>query len=154
MTVQKSKYDSILNLLCILLLVGNSVYLILSWKHIPESVPGHYNAAGAIDRWAKKTELLMMPIVAWVMYIGITFLERFPQLWNTGVKVTPENSHRIYRILKSMIGTTKLIMVAVFTFLSFHQATARALPVWFLPVFLGLTFGTIAFSIVRLVRAK
>ncbi|WP_283606867.1 hypothetical protein [Faecalispora anaeroviscerum] len=79
------------------------------------------------------------------MYIGITVLERFPQVWNTGVTITEENKTRIYRILKDMIGTTKLIMVIVFDYLGLNSASSEHLPIWFLPGFLILLFGSLLF---------
>lgn len=154
MPVKRSKYNLVVNLLCLLLLFGIVVYLAVNWSRIPNAVPGHYNAAGEVDRWGSKGELLILPVIGWVMYIGITVLERFPQFWNTGVTITEENKARIYRILKNMIATTKLIMVVVFFYLTLNSASSESLPIWFLPAFLIFTFASILFFIFQLIRAK
>ncbi|MFA0815064.1 MAG: DUF1648 domain-containing protein [Anaerofustis sp.] len=152
--LKKSRYDVVINLFCLLLLVGIVAILIVNWSNIPDKIPGHYNAVGEVDRWGNKEELLILPIIGWILYIGITVLEQFPQIWNTGVKVTEQNATRIYRILKNMVGTIKLLMVFVFVFLTVNSAFAKALPDWFLPTFLVLIFGSMIFFIVKLIRAR
>lgn len=154
MKLKASKYDIAANLLCLLMLLGITVYLIISWSSIPDKIPGHYNAAGEVDRWGDKSELLFLPVLGWLLYIGITLLERFPQVWNTGVTVTVENKERVYRILKNMIGTLKIMTVAIFTSLTINTAFAKALPVFFLPLILLLMFGFIIFFMIRLNRSK
>lgn len=152
--MKRSKYDIVINLICLLLLLGVTGYLAVNWSSIPDKISGHYNAIGEVDRWGNKMELLVLAIIGWIMYIGITVLEQFPQAWNTGVTVTEENKARIYPILKMMISTLKLLVVGVFVFLAINSALATALPLWFLPVFLVLMFGSIVFFIVRVIRAK
>ncbi len=154
MFVKRSKYDIVINLICLLLLLGVTGYLAVNWSSIPDKIPSHYNVVGEVDSWGNKMELLVLAIIGWIMYIGITVLEQFPQAWNTGVTVTEENKARIYPILKMMISTLKLLVVGVFVFLALNSALAKALPLWFLPVFLVLMFGSIIFFIVRVIRAK
>jgi hypothetical protein len=109
---------------------------------------------GEIDRMGSKLELLVLPIIGWLMYLGLSAVEKFPQIWNTGVTVTEENKERVYRILKNMMSTVKLIMVAVFVYLTINSSQAISLSVWFLPVFLILVFGPILFFIRKLIRER
>ncbi|MFA9379317.1 MAG: DUF1648 domain-containing protein [Lachnotalea sp.] len=154
MKVKKNKYDIFVEMVCLTLLIGVLVYLFLNWSSIPNQIPGHYNAMGKIDRMGSKGELLTLPIIGWVMYLSLTVIENFPGIWNTGVTVTEENKERVYRILKNMLNTVKLIMVAVFVYLTINSVQAISLTVWFLPVFLILVFGSILFFIIKLVREK
>ena len=68
-----------------------------------------------------KSQLWFTPILSVLMYLGISLCERTPGIWNTGVEVTRENKERIYRILKNMIVTMKLVVVFTFVFLSFYS---------------------------------
>ena len=154
MEIKRSKYDMMVQGICMILLFGMSVYLILNWSGLPARVPAHYNAAGQIDRWASKSELWFLPIVGWILYIGITVIERFPRVWNTGVTVTEENRDRVYRTLKNLIETIKLIIISVFTLLNINSILATELPIWFLSVFLILIFGTILLFIRKLLKIK
>ena len=154
MKLRRTWYDIFVNVICIGLLVGIFLYLYLSWNTIPDKIPGHYNAAGVMDRWGNKSELLFTPITVLVMYIGITLVESFPQIWNTGIQITEANRERVYRILKNLIGTVKTIVVVMFIFITLNQSLSKPFPQWFLPVFLILMFGTILLFILKLIKAK
>lgn len=144
--------DVVIEILCLLMLIGTTLYLILGWQSFPEQVPMHSNFVGEIDRWGQKGEMLILPIFSWIMYIFITVVGQFPQVWNTGVKVTVENRVRVYRILKNMIGTIKIIIIALFSYMTVTTSLAMKLPVWFTIVTLVLVFGDLAFWLVKLYR--
>lgn len=141
-------------IVCLILLIGVLIYLYCNWSSIPDKIPGHYNAIGEIDRMGSKNELLVLPIISWLMYLGMTVLEKFPQAWNTGVTVTEENKERVYGVLKNMLSTMKLIMVAIFVYLTINSSQSMSLSVWFLPIALTLMFGSIIFFIIKLIRVK
>lgn len=154
MKIQNNKIDWVMEGMCIALLVGIVLCLLICWGNIPERIPGHYDAMGNIDRWGKKGEILFLPILSCVLYLLITGLEQIPRIWNVGVKVTEENQYRVYRCLKYMIKSVKLLMVADFSYLTLHTLTGKPLPWWFTFVFLGLMFGDLIFWIVRLYRVQ
>ena len=154
MKIRNSVYDIVINICCLLMLVGVTIFLVVSWKNIPAEIPMHYNFAGEIDRWGLKSEMIFLPIISWVMYILITVIERFPNVWNTGIKITEENKEPAYRILKKLISTVKLIIVAMFSFLSLQTALSFKLPFWFLPVYIVILFGDIFFWIWKLIRIR
>lgn len=152
--IERNALDILEIIVSLLSLVGVAVYLILAWKTIPDQIPGHYNAAGEIDRWGDKSELIVLPIVSWLMYGLITLIERYPQIWNTGVRVTEENRTEVYRLLKSLIAVVKMFVLLMFGSLSVISSLGLSLPVWFVLGFLALLFGSIAYFIVRLTRLR
>ena len=154
MKVKNTAFDHILDTICWILVIGIPVFLLINWKQIPDSIPMHYDAMGNVDRWGTKGELIVLPIITVIMCSFMSIIERFPQIWNTGVKVTEENSGRVYRILKNMLKITKFLVVADFSFMTINSLMARDLPVWFSPVFLGLVFGNLIFWIIKLVKVK
>ena len=143
--------EAIVSLSC---LVGVTLYLILAWNTIPAKIPAHYDAAGEVNRWGSKSELIMLPIISWLLYGMITLIERFPQIWNTGIRVTEENRAKVYRLLKNLIACVKMITLSIFSCLTVLSSLARNLPMWFLVAFLALLFGTIAYFIVKLTRIR
>lgn len=150
----KIKYATIANVLCVVLLCGIIMYLFVSWSNIPESIPKHYNGQGVIDSWTDRSELIILACIAWAIYIGISVIERFPKIWNTGVEVTPENKERVYRVLKNMLVTEKLLVVLVFVVLLFYTANALPLPSFFTPAYLLGLFGSMLFFIIRLYKVR
>jgi uncharacterized membrane protein len=154
MKMKSTVFDRICDGLSILILLGVSVFLLVKWPTIPEKIPMHYNAAGVIDRYGVKSELIVEPIIAWILYGGMTALSFFPQVWNTGVRVTEENRERVYRTLKHMMSSMKLVVAVNFSYLTIISMLGLALPAWYTPVFLVITFGTLICWILRLVKIK
>lgn len=154
MDLPVSKFAIIVNIICILLCAGVAIFLGVTWQDIPAEIPGHYNVRGEIDRWTGKNELLIIPSVSLILFIAITVIERFPQIWNTGVTVTQENWPQVYLVIRNMLAAMKLEMVAIFAFLTINTALQRALPLWFLPAMLIAVFGSLIYFIARIILAR
>lgn len=153
MNIRNTLADIIIEYLCRILLVGTVMGLIIFWKFIPDQIPTHYNGAGVIDGWGGKGMVWLTVVLSWFLYLGIGFVENHPEVWNTGVNVTKKTSEKVYRILKYLIGMSKLIMTAVFTLMTACMALAEPLPGWFLPVSLAALAGNTVFWLVRLFLA-
>ena len=143
--------EAIVSLSC---LVGVTAYLLLAWNTIPDQIPAHYNAAGEVNRWGSKSELIVLPIISVLLYGLITLIEHYPQVWNTGVRITDENRTVVYRLLKNLIAWVKMITLSIFGSLTVISSLSLNLPIWFLLVFLVLLFGIIAYYIVRITRLR
>jgi uncharacterized membrane protein len=154
MKVKSTAFDWICDGLSILILVGISLFLLVKWPSIPAKIPMHYDASGAIDRYGTRSELVVVPIIAWILYGSMTALGFFPQVWNTGVRVTEENRERVYRTLKHLMSSMKLVLVVIFSYLTVNSLLGCALPVWFMPVFIVLILGVLLCWILRLVKIK
>ena len=111
---------------CIVCLLPILLGLVL-WNKLPDKIPAHYDWAGNVDRWSSKGELLFLPIMTWIMYGYISVVELFPKAWNTGVKVTEENQARVYRVLKYMIKSLKLIVVLDFSYMTINSILGKSL---------------------------
>jgi uncharacterized membrane protein len=131
MKIPTRKHDIIIEIACLFCLIGGLLYLITGWGQIPNEIPGHYNALGQIDKITGKGSLLALLATNWILYIGLSIVERFPSIWNTGVTVTKENKDRVYRVVKDLLKTMKLLVVVMFTYLLINSAKAVPLSPWF-----------------------
>lgn len=154
MKIKNSPADIIMEILGLIMLIGTPLYLLIRWSSIPDKLPMHYNFAGEIDRWGGKGEILFLVVMVWILYLMISLVEHFPSIWNTGVQVTSENRARVYRTLKYMVKTLKLVMTLIFTFLIFNTVAGTPLPRWFTPAYLILIIGNFAFWLIRLYRVR
>lgn len=154
MKIKNSPADIIMEILGLIMLIGTPLYLLIRWSSIPDKLPMHYNFAGEIDRWGGKGEILFLVVMVWILYLMISLVEHFPSVWNTGVQVTLENRMRVYRTLKYMVKTLKLVMTLIFTFLIFNTVAGTPLPRWFTPAYLILIIGNFAFWLIRLYRVR
>ena len=154
MKTENTRADRILDLLGWILLIGTLVYLILGWPSFPDQIPMHYNGAGEIDRWGGKGEIIFIEVMMWILYLGIGVVEKYPQIWNTGVEVTVKNKEKVYRTLKYMLKTLKFLTALIFAYLIVNSLQSAPLPGWFTPAVMILIFGDMAFWLIRLFRIK
>lgn len=154
MKVKRTVYTILLDVACCAILAGSFLYLLLQWEHFPEIVPSHYGFSGTPDRWSDKSSLLVTPLMALIIFCGITVTERFPQIWNTGVKVTEENRERVYSVLHHMISTIKFLSLVILTSISVIASLAKPIPLWFLLLSLLLLFGSMVFFLIKLFKGK
>lgn len=154
MKIKRGKLDIVLNMLCLIMLISTILFFIINWAKIPDKVPMSYDFTGNINRWVLKSELIILPVSTLILYIFMTIIENFPQVWNTGVKVTEENKEQVYSILLHLISTMKFIVVCVFMYLTVQAASGLKLSAWFLPIFILVIFGDLLYWIWRLVKVK
>jgi len=152
--MKRNRLDIFSDIIAVTLLAGVTLYLALVWDRLPEWIPAHYNAQGLPDRMGSKAELWFLPATGWFLYALLSVVSRYPQIWNTGVKVTEANAERVRRVIQNLLRTMKMILASAFVYLTVSSANVLSLCVWFLPVFLILTFGTIGYCIWQLIRVR
>ena len=92
---KKTTFSKIANLISLLSVVGIVLYIVITWKNIPNMIPGHYNIAGEIDKYSSKNSIWILIVVQILLFTMMAVLERFPNIWNTGVQITEENRERV-----------------------------------------------------------
>lgn len=136
----------------LVLIISFVLYTILAWTIVPASIPGHYDATGTADRWGSRIEVIGVPIVAVLLYAGITWVSFHPEIWNVPSFEIQENNDHVYRTTRTLLSAIKVQLTANFFYLSYSQVNARNLHPLYLPIFLGMLFGTLAFFLIRMYR--
>jgi len=152
MKLKHTKFQKFIEFLTIILVFAMWGYLIMSWNALHNEIPGHYNAAGVVDRWGSKNELLIMPIIITVLYVLLTTVSFFPSIWNVPTKTIEENIEFVYINLKTMLILIKMEIVITFTYMMYCSVKMQSLGPWFLPLELIIIFGTIIYYIIKVYR--
>lgn len=58
---------------------------------LPVTIPIHFNASGQADRYGNKLTLLFLPVLATVIYVGFTYLNRYPHIFNYPAIIKPNS---------------------------------------------------------------
>lgn len=149
-----TKFHLILELLCLIVAVFFIIFFFFKWGTISGPIPIHFDAAGQANAWGDKSSLLFELLAAFGLYLLLSVVELFSKAWNMPVKVTEENRGRLINIALYMLIIIKLIVLLLFFAIIFFSMQAAPLPVWLIPVYLIILFGTMALFIVKLVRAR
>ena len=157
--IQLSPMDQVFELLGWGVLLALWVWTVSSYSSLPDSIPTHFNAAGEADDFGRKASIFGLPVIATLLYIGLTLLNRFPHIFNFPTPITQDNALRQYTNATRMIRNLKLILVLVFAGISFQtikQANGEAagLGVWFLPVTLGAIFLPLLYFVIKSIKEK
>ena len=92
LTITSEPIDKIIETLGIaglLWLLGSSVYY---YDSLPEIIPRHFNAYGQPDGYSQKEIIWTLPILGCLLYAGMTWLSRYPHLFNYPQKVKQKNA--------------------------------------------------------------
>lgn len=143
MRIKKISFQTLMEFIGVGIWILYIAFLIFNWSSIPQKIPGHYNASGMIDKWSDKGSILILPIIAGIMYIGITVLMLFKQIWNVPAAKNSMNQAKVYKCIETMMILFKVEIVGSFFIITYHSAMAKQLPKIFTMGQLLITLGTL-----------
>ena len=152
--MRKNFFDRISDVLAVLILLAATIFVLISWKDMPDQIPSHYDFKGQVDAYGGRGILIFTMVMGWVLVLSMIVISRFPSIWSTGVERTPTNAAVVNRIIKDMLNVLEVGMAILFSYMMIVPAMGIAMGVWFMPVFLIIIFGTIIITVVRLIRNR
>ena len=149
--------DKLIEFLAFLGLVILWMLTFSGYSNLPEIIPTHFNGSGEVDAYGSKDTLFALPIIATVLFTGLTILNKFPHLFSYPTEITLENAEKQYYIAAKLMRFLKLVVIIIFTLIVYKtQETvtgkSEGLGTWFLPLTLGLTFVPILFYLIESFR--
>lgn len=127
------------------LLFGMFVYAFDSINSLPETIPVHFDIKGQPDGYGSSLTLLGLPIIALILTVGLTILNKYPEIFNYTVKINEENAERQYRAATRLIRWLKVAIILTFGLImiliniSAKNQNSESL-LWVLPVILMISF--------------
>ncbi len=116
-----SSVDIIIEALAAICLIYMVTQLIVEYPELDQKVPTHFGANGLPNDWGSKSSLLIFPIVAIVLYAGLTVLNRFPHLFNYPVTITEQNAEKQYQYAKTMLSFLKFTTLGLFLYIQLQS---------------------------------
>jgi uncharacterized membrane protein len=157
--IELSKFDKVVETLCITILIGLWVGTIAFFSKPPDQIPTHFNAAGQPDDFGSKTGIFLLPAIATIIYTGMTILNKRPHIYNYLQPVTIENAQRLYTSATRLIRILKLAVVVIFSgivVMTYRTSLteSKGLGKWFLPFVLLLMVAPIIFYLIKSLKSK
>ena len=140
-------------------LLFHIVLIARAWASLPSTIPVHYGLSGQPDAWGGKIELLELPVVSVILYVGLTWLARYPHKLNYPWTINERNAEQLYRLAKSSVGAVKGLLVWLFTAISWQtirvaMGQTGGIGGAFIPVILGITGITVLVYVLLASRAS
>jgi uncharacterized membrane protein len=133
-------------------------YTIYNYPALPDTIATHFNASGQADELGGKDSFFFLPGVAVFTYILLTLANLIPYRFNYTVKITQGNALRQYTLATRMLRILKIVLILLFWYISYATVQvskgATGLGMWFLPLILGIIFGTLIIYFITAYRNK
>lgn len=126
------------------------IFLVLMWGltlytflKLPTTIPIHFNGTGQADSYGNKMILVILPILASIIYFGLTQLNKYPHIFNYMTQINEDNAEKQYTIATRMLRFLKLSILFIFSVIIFFTylttiGVTNGLGFWFLPLTYGL----------------
>ena len=152
--IKSSKIDSILDSLCLIILVGTLIFIIGMWSKMSNQIPRHYDINGNIDEIGSKTGVIYSYIITLIMYIFMSMVEKFASIWQSEVKEREENKDKLYTTALHFLSFIKFLIVFEVACLIVCNALCYEPPKWILILSIEILGGTVLYGIMKLFNIK
>jgi hypothetical protein len=157
--LEASGFERSLRALAWLLVAACFAVVARYWPDLPAEVPQHFDARGRVDAWGPRAMVLGLPVLALVMVGGLSWLCRYPHLYNFPRPITEENARRQYALANRMLVSIQALTAGMLAALAWEVCRLAVgeralLGAWFLPVTMALLFGTLGVYCVRAHRQR
>jgi uncharacterized membrane protein len=131
---------------------------VINYQRLPDIIPTHFNGAGVADGFGDKWMILTLPLIATILFVGLTILNKFPHIFNYPTEITADNALRQYTNATRLTRYLKLIIVFIFGLIAFKtiqkaNGEADGLGIWFLPLTVGLIFIPLTYYLIKSFKA-
>jgi hypothetical protein len=154
-----SPYEPGLEAAALLGVLSSILVVSLFWAALPGLIPSHFDWTGAPDGWSRKAMILLYPAASLIFYLGLTIALRFPQHFNYPWPITDQNAEVQYRLACSLLSWLKVEVIWLFVYLAWMTiwvalGHAQGLSAAFVPIVLGVIFGTVGIYFYQAYRAR
>lgn len=121
---------------------------VIFWNHIPEQIPGHYNAAGEVDRYSDKGIIIFLLFVA-VLLMGMMSIAVYCVKLELNSRYAKKEEVSRLKDTYVLLMVLNFVLQCMFSYIIFCCASGRELGYWFLPVAGVLIVGPLLYVIIR-----
>ncbi len=129
------------------------------WPRLPAEVPQHFNSRGEVNGWGSRGLVPFLPALSLVLVAGLTWLMRYPHLYNYLWPITEENARRQYQLANQMLAAITAVTSFMFAMLSWGicriaVGESESMAPYLMPVMMVLLFGSIGVYFARAHRER
>ena len=153
--LELTRFDKTLEILGWISVLVIWILVITNYITLPDTIPIHYNSLGVADRFGGKENILTLPIVATILFIGLTMLNQFPHLFNYPTEITDDNALRQYTYATRLLRYLKFIILVIFGAITWQTiSNVHKIGIWFLPTTVALMLIPLIYFLIKSLNSK
>ena len=102
-------HDFLLMDICVVILIGVTVFFVMNYAKIPEVIPTNFDFQGNVTGTGGKGNAVFLLVMAWFLPIIMISTSFFPNLWNIPT-VKPQNYGTAIIITRKMMEVISVLM--------------------------------------------
>jgi len=102
-------HDFLLMGICVVILIGVTVFFVMNYAKIPEVIPTNFDFQGNVTGTGGKGNAVFLLVMAWFLPIIMISTSFFPNLWNIPT-VKPQNYGTAIIITRKMMEAISILM--------------------------------------------
>lgn len=147
--------DQLIETLGWVIIMCSFAFTCFAYFQLSGTIPVHFNHSGEPDGYGDKATLFFLPAASTVMYWGLTYLNKYPSIFNYLTPVTPDNAIIQYTLYTRIIRILKTAVTGVFAYLialTYCAAKGVAFGLDSMPSVLTITclFGPLIFASIKI----
>ncbi|MGB5204279.1 MAG: DUF1648 domain-containing protein [Eudoraea sp.] len=133
------------------------ILTLMNYSNLPETIPTHYNGAGEVDGFGAKSNILALPIVASIIFLGLKIISKYPHIYNYPTTIRTKKPSEQYTNATKLLRYLNFIIVLIFGLIvlrtiQYSNGNADGLGVWFLPLTMGLIFVPVIYFVKKSIK--
>jgi len=149
-----SKTDKVVETFSMLLLCAGVLFISLSLPRLPDTIPSHFTMKGDVNGYGSKYILWSGCIIAFVMYVLLFVMERYPRLHK---KYSEKNRQEQYRLTVKLIRYLRLGLMIFFTALIYFMVQSAQLQmieysVYLFPLAMLMIYPVMIYYLIKMGR--
>jgi uncharacterized membrane protein len=149
-----------LSLVLLAVILGVTGFAIVGPGKLPEKIPSHVDPLGQPDAWTSRSSLEILPVIAAVVYLGLSVVAAYSSLAKNAEQEDPSAAGPpLEGIILKLIVSLKAELMGIFTCIQLSSVHAARHPdeassLWTAMMWIVLigTFATVAWYVTAMIR--
>ena len=103
LVIKKTGIERVLDVTTCMLFIISTLYFTQQWMTLPHEIPIHFNMKGEPDGWGGKWIMWIPLLIAPILWIGLSILEKYPHTYNY-LNLNVDNAERQYKNARFMVN--------------------------------------------------
>ena len=112
--LELTTFDKVFEMLGWISMLALWILTVANYADLPGTIPTHYNLTGEADGFGDKANIMALPVVATILFVGMTILNRHPHFLNYPASITADNAVIHYIRATRLVRFLKLAIVVIF----------------------------------------